>query len=40
MYQPEILVCSHLVLVHDELNRGFTRLGRKSVPWLHVALTH
>ena len=40
MFQPEILVCIHPVLVHDELNRGITRLGRESVSWLHVALTH
>ena len=40
LYQPEILVCLHPILVHHELNRGVTRLGCESVSWFHVTLTH
>ena len=40
LYSPEVLVCAHLVLVHDQLNRRIPRLRSKPVSWFHVSLTH
>ena len=37
---PEVLVCAHLVLVHDQLNRRISRLRSEPVSWFHVSLTH